>query len=244
MLNTTTDHYQYASQIAPLVAFTDYSDGQHATFNDEIQPHKYVLVDCQLSTEISGVRTQPQTSWFIRRLYGKDLWCASWLDALCEIDERFLLHLCDQKQSYIHYLCLVRLAWQRSHALLSLADQAQILQQRKQKSLLQSLYRPYPVGLLNVLSKFGHVSLCKSYYQLLVELQSNATTRAYLAHETKLRPYHVRWVNDFPFDVLNISVLRSIKKATDYQKFNSMVAVIRYCRGMINMRLSWPQLND
>ena len=105
MLNTTTDHYQYASQIAPVVAFTDYSDGQGAIFNDEIQPHEYALVDCQLSTETRGVRTQPQTSWFIRRLYGKDLWCASWLDALCEIDERFLLHLCDQKQSYIHYLC-------------------------------------------------------------------------------------------------------------------------------------------
>ncbi len=212
----TLDTLQLEHFIAPIA---------NAALNQS--PTGYTLSDCQLSTAIDGVRTQTSDYWLLQQLYGHDLWCARWLNALSRADRRFLSHLGEQTECYIHYLCLVRLAWKELGTQLSVAEQSRLLQRRSQKSMLNSLYQPYPDDLLKTISKLGHIPLSKNYYRLLVELQRNEKTRTYLAHATRVRSYHLRWLNEFPFDLLDISVLRSIKKASQYRMLLSIVTVLR-----------------
>ena len=184
-------------------------------------------MECQLSTELKGVRMQAETNWFIRRVYGSDLWCAQWLEALCKADRHFIAHLSEQTPAYIHYLAIVRLAWRQMGTQLSISEQAKMLQQRTQRSLLQQLYQPYPKGLLNILPKFGHIPLSKNYYRRLLRLLRDDTARGFLAHANKIRSHHLRWVEEFPDDLLHLSVLHSTKKISDYQTLTSIVAAIR-----------------
>ena len=171
-------------------------------------------------------QSRPQ-DWVIERFFGGRHWCNRWVSELCASDPAFLTHLSEQREGYIHYLCLVRLAWRKKQVQLSIAEQALVLRQSTQKSLLHSLYHPCPEGLLKTLTKLGHIPLSRKYYQLLIALLGKVETRAYLAHSSRVRAYHLRWLNDFPTDLLQISVLRSIKNASDYRMLQSIEAVLR-----------------
>ena len=189
--------------------------------------HHYQQVECQLTTVITGVRTRQPSRWFMQQLLGGNHWCASWLEELCEADGNFLLHWREQHAAYVHFLCLVRLAWLSNNTTLDIAEQAILLQQRSQKSLLRELYHPYPIGLLQTLSKLGQKALTKKQYALLLQLQGNPNKCAYLAHASRIKTYHLQWLDDFPTDLLNWRVLCSIHKSHHYAKLNYLVLLIK-----------------
>ncbi len=220
-------HVNYNNDLSTGTSTTVKADGhssQISVINNGAKTVNYTNIDCQLTTMIMGVRVH---NWFIPKLYGSDLWCRDWLEDLCLADPNFLQHLSEQKEGYIHYLCLVRMAWLEKRTPLSSVAQARLLQQHTQKSLLQTLYPSYPNGLLKVLTKFGPIPLSKKYYRLLLTLQRDESACRFLSHAKHLRAYHLRWLEEFPHGVLPISMLHSFKTASQYRTFKTIITVIK-----------------
>jgi hypothetical protein len=197
-----------------------------APLNDKQQIHDYVLIDCQLTMQVDGVQGHSDSNWMLQSLFGVGHWAESWIKNLCQCDPLFLNHLSEQTPAYIHYICVLRLAWTKDDTAPAITEQARLIRQRRQKALLKALYHPYPSGLLSVLNKLEQRPLSKGDYRRLLVLLEQPASRAFLAHADQLKSYHLKWLEDFPHTVFRWQVLNSISQASDYQQLRYMVEAI------------------
>jgi hypothetical protein len=202
----------------------------------------YPEFNCRLTTDITGVRSQTDVSWLINKLYGKNHWCANYLNSLCLADHEFLRHLSEQTPAYLHYVCLVHLAWRKNDtAIHPIYKQAQLLRTTNQKTLLSLLYSPYPLGLLNVLPKLGANTFTKNDYLRLIKLLRDPEKSPYILHVKSIKPYQLQWLEDFPSE-LHWRVLYSVKKTQNYAALKYLVKVIqkldksRYADALISLK--------
>jgi hypothetical protein len=194
----------------------------------------YPVMDCQLTSEIKlGVNSAEKTNWLIAKLFGKNHWCESYVASLCHVDPGFLQHVSDQTSDYLHYLCLVRMAWKYSgndsdEKLMEY--QAGLLRSSNKKSLLSALYDPFPPGLLNIFPKLGNEPLTQKDYLRLIKHLRDDNKRGFLAHIQRIKPYHLQWLDDFPTDLLHWRVLNSVTKSRNYGNLRYLIKVLERMR--------------
>jgi hypothetical protein len=125
--------------------------------------------------------------WPLERLFGKKNWCLPWLIELCEENDRFFLHLTEQRQDYIHFLCLVRCAMlELDYCGTSISFQARWLLQHPKKLILKDLYPDIPEGTIGVLGRLGPQPLPQDYYPLLLEFLADKAAGKLLRHKPRV----------------------------------------------------------
>ena len=188
----------------------------------ELRSYEYVHSNCRLTTTIQGVCSSSEGSWMMQNLFGIGHWVVNWIDDLCRIDPLFLLHMREQASAYIHYLCLIRLAWRQADEEPMIIEQARLLRQKQQRSLLNELYTPYPTGLLKVISKLDDRPLSKGDYRRLLKALEHPASRLFLAHASTIKTYHLQWLQDFPHEYFHWHILNTIEQASNYQQLRFM----------------------
>jgi hypothetical protein len=133
------------------------------------------------------VVTSGKYQWPVARLFGRNSWCAPWIMELCNADDKFSLHMIEQQEAYVHYLCVVRLALlDYSVFNTDIPSQAEWLRTHSKKAVLDLLYAPAPPGLLNILAKLGPYPLSQEYYQLILDSLPNIQVQKYLRHKKRI----------------------------------------------------------
>ena len=136
---------------------------------------------CPAQREISKYQ------WPLERIFGRRNWCITWLAELCAANDRLFMHITEQRQDYIHFLCFVRLALlELNCSAVSIAYQAEWLLKNSKRKILSDLYNTVPEGLIGILSRLGPHALPERYYQLILEMLSDNTARKYLTHKKRI----------------------------------------------------------
>lgn len=166
--------------------------------------------------------------WVIERLFGEQHWCSQWVSELCTADARFMLHLAEQTPYYVHVLALVRLGMlsQPVESDLPIVEQARLIQIQTRRSLLAIFHPTAPPSLLNVLPKLGEAPLTKASYRRLLTLIQDPAAREFLSYKRKITHWELRFLEDFPRDLLHWRLLCSFENGHEYQQLKYMGLVI------------------
>lgn len=170
--------------------------------------------------EFNRPSAQYRQDWVLRKLFGEHHWCMRWVSELCQADPAFFEHLTEQTAAYPHYLAIVRLILlgRPSEQDLPNFEQARQLRTHSRKAVLQMLQIPAPSSLLKLLPKLGPSPLSKNDYRHLLIAIKSPTAIQFLRHRPRIKPYHLKWLQEFPGDLLPWQLLNSIKKTDDYRR--------------------------
>jgi len=137
-------------------------------------------------------------------------------------------HLAEQTPHYVHLLALVRLGIlsQPERSDLPLIEQAGLIQSKTRKVLLATFQPSAPPLLLNVLPKLGETPLTKASYRRLLRLVHDPAAREFLAHKRKITHWELKFLEDFPRDILHWRLLCSFENGHEYQQLKYMGLVI------------------
>lgn len=193
------------------------------------------LAKLQISEpEIESTRPDAKyrQDWVLRKLFGEHHWCLKWVSELCKADPAFFEHLTEQTAAYPHYLAIVRLflLGRPPEQDLPNSEQAQQLRTRSRKAVLDMLQIPLPSSLLKLLPKLGPNPLSKNDYRHLLTAIKSPTAIQFLRHRARIRSYHLKWLQDFPGDLLPWQLLNSVKKTEDYRRLQYIGLAIRGLR--------------
>lgn len=144
-------------------------------------------------------------------------WCNQWLKDMCHADTAFLEHTMEQRDDFIHFLCLVHLyeTDNSKYKQLSNHDMAVLIKTHPKKQILKELISPYPSGITNILKKLNSKPFPKNTYFELIELLHDSKARTHLQHASSINPNMIKCLYQLDHHWRNLKVLRHMKTTKD-----------------------------
>jgi hypothetical protein len=162
------------------------------------------------------------------RLFGDRHWCRTWFNELCIFDHKFVAHVSDQEAGYQHYLCLVKIGFERLQK--GYAPQQQVLMIRKQtrKWVIEKLYGHYPSGLMKVLSKLGNSVITRASYVKLISVLGDDDSKKSLQHSRRVYPASLEIIGQLPNAIRHCPIVMKLRTKQESSAFLFMIrSVIR-----------------
>jgi len=179
-------------------------------------------VDLRSATEPS-----PRARRAAARLLGRHHWCTPWLARVLAADDRVLVHVLEQPDSYVHYLCLVEIGTSVARAeATSPAALAEWLRARPKKRVLDAIFRPAPTGIVAVLDRLPSRALARRQYETLLELLRDPAAAKLLRHARVVRGCLIEALADLPSALRGAPVLAraSSKSTLDRVRYELLLA--------------------
>lgn len=171
-----------------------------------------------------------RAGWILDRLFGPHHWCTAWVKTLCAADPAFFRHLSEQTASYVHFIALIQLAHMNAGtcSYKSAQSVARMLRCNTRNALLRQYFpQQSPARLLKVLDKLGQRPLTRNDYRRLIKVISNPSAQQFLSHARRIKPYHLKWLETFPHDLLHWQLLNSVKKASEYRQLHYICLAVK-----------------
>jgi hypothetical protein len=182
----------------------------------------------------------PEQKWVIASLFGARHWALRWVLDLCTADPHFLNHLIEQQGSYVHYLCLLRLAPALGGTvgldMESPAVQAKQIRTTSRKKLLERLYGACPSGLLTALEKLGPKPLGRGDYQALMNLRDNPQTMRLITHRSAIHASEMDVIARVPAELHSLPLLARITSGRRARAFLYLIDMARVLRPDLDLQ--------
>lgn len=178
---------------------------------------------------------QPSTLYnkILDRLIPPNHCSNKWLKHLCHADTAFLDHVMQQRDDFMHFLCLVHLYGTDSskYKQLSSHNLAVLIRTHPKKQILKDLISPYPSGITNILKKLNNRPFPKSTYYELIELLHDTKASTHLQHASSITPNRIKCLYKLNHNWRNLKVLHNVKTT---KEVNTILFIHRACLSLGN----------
>tara|TARA_R110000782_G_scaffold30891_4_gene76565 strand:+ start:766 stop:1752 length:987 start_codon:yes stop_codon:yes gene_type:complete len=162
---------------------------------------------------------QPSTLYnkILNKIIPPNHWGNIWLKDLCHADTTFLEHLIEQRDDFIHFLCLVYLYKNDSskYKRLSNNELAILIRTHPKKLILKDLIRPYPPGITNLLKKLNGKPFSKNTYFELIELLHDTKASTHLQHASSINSNTIKCLFQLDHSWRDLKILHNVKTTKD-----------------------------
>lgn len=164
----------------------------------------------------------------IQKKIGSNSWCSQWIRRFCYMDHEFSSYLESQPNDVRHYLSVICIGTGELNEIEQDIDKLAIEIRTVQRTkILKQIFDPYPIGLINAISKLGNKTWGKENYERLIKLLKDPTSRKIVCHMEKIPQRLINTLVSLDHELWIAPMIYNLTNKEKTEAFNYYIDSIR-----------------